>query len=177
MATTGVKIQAPTRVIEVKPHDDDKWFYKHTQWRLFLAGTIDMGNSEDWQKKFVQRLKNMKHPYGLTPDYFVVYNPRRDEGFNDDPNEFDYQVNWELDHLEACDRIVMHILGTSKSPISLMELGLFARTVKLHVICEPNFYRYGNVKIVCERYNVPLFNSLDEYFNSIDFTEEEFQNG
>ena len=170
-------VQKPTRVIEVQPHDDDTWFYKNTQFRLFLAGTIDMGNSEDWQDKFVKSISQMKHPYGKNPDYFVLYNPRRDEHFGDDPKEFEYQVNWELDHLEACDRIVMCILGTSKSPISLMELGLFARTIKLHVICEPNFYRHENVRIVCERYQIPLYDSLDEYLKSIDHTEEEFQNG
>ena len=44
-----------------------------------------------------------------------------------------------------------------------MELGLVARSSRIVVICEPNFYRYGNVRIVCERYNIPLFNTMHDY--------------
>ena len=146
------------KVIEVKPH------YEEPEIRpgavtVFLAGTIDMGNSEDWQHKLVEEVKT----WDLYGHDYVFYNPRRDEGFSDDKGEFEYQVNWELDHLESCKNIIMCILGTSKSPITLMELGLFARSGKLEVICEPNFYRYGNVKITCERYGVPLYSSLEEY--------------
>jgi hypothetical protein len=149
-------------VYEVQPHDDDVISFvapEKPQQLLFLAGTIDMGNSEDWQDSFVKELRKMKDR-GVE---YIVYNPRRDEGFNDDKKEFEYQVNWELERLERSDRIVMHILGTSKSPITLMELGLFARSHKLDVICESDFYRYGNVEIVCKRYEVPLYNSMTEY--------------
>lgn len=153
------------KVIEIQPHWDDKivvgWAGLDPHY-VFLAGTIDMGNSEDWQKKFISELDTIEDNH----NYYVVYNPRRDKGFNDDPDEFEYQVNWELERLESADTIVMHILGTSKSPITLMELGLFARSKKLLVICEPNFYRYGNVRIVCERYGIPLFNSMDDYLKS-----------
>jgi hypothetical protein len=55
----------------------------------------------------------------------------------------------------------MNILGNSKSPISLMEIGLFAKEHKLIVFCNPNFYRYDNVRIVCERYKVPLYDTND----------------
>ena len=40
-----------------------------------------------------------------------------------------------------------------------MEIGLFARQHKLVVFCQPSFYRYDNVKIVCNKYKVPLYNS------------------
>lgn len=151
------------KVTEIQPHWDDEIVARQDPTldleTVFLAGTIDMGNSEDWQKTFIEELKTVKDNI----HEFVVYNPRRDEGFGDDPNEFEYQVNWELERLERCDAIIMNILGTSKSPITLMELGLFARSSKLVVICEPNFYRYGNVRIVCERYNIPLFNTMHDY--------------
>ena len=49
-----------------------------------------------------------------------------------------------------------------KSPITLLELGEFLTSEKLIVICEEDFYRYGNVRIMCERFNVPLFNSYEE---------------
>ena len=50
----------------------------------------------------------------------------------------------------------------SKSPITLMELGLFAKSKKLFVVCPDEFYRSGNVQIVCNKYNIPLYKSIEE---------------
>lgn len=154
------------KIIEVKPHGDSFLYSAGTRciWntvKVFLAGTIDMGDSKDWQKEMVEDMKT----WAGDEITFVVANPRRDEGFGDDPHELDYQIDWELNHLESADLIVMYLAGNSKSPISLMELGLFAKTGLLYVICEPEFYRYENVRKVCERYNVPLFNTTEEFKN------------
>ena len=125
--------------------------------RVFLGGTIDDGKSIDWQKTLIGELNSCDtvHP-------IIVYNPRRDEWpSSEDHDEIDKQVNWELSHLENADIIVMNILGNSKSPISLMEIGLFAKDHKLIVFCNPNFYRFDIVRIVCERYNIPLHTTND----------------
>ena len=125
--------------------------------RVFLGGTIDNGKSIDWQKTLIGELNSCDtvHP-------IIVYNPRRDEWYSsEDHDEINKQVNWELSHLEDADIIVMNILGNSKSPISLMEIGLFAKNHKLIVFCNPNFYRFYNVRIVCERYNIPLHTTND----------------
>ena len=125
--------------------------------RVFLGGTIDNGKSIDWQKTLIGELNSCDtvHP-------IIVYNPRRDEwSSSEDHDEINKQVNWELSHLEDADIIVMNILGNSKSPISLMEIGLFAKNHKLIVFCNPNFYRFYNVRIVCERYNIPLHTTND----------------
>lgn len=124
---------------------------------LFLGGTIDNGESLDWQGALTDELcsSDTVHP-------IMIYNPRRVEWPNgDNKEEIGKQINWELYHLERADLIVMNILGNSKSPISLMEIGLFAKEHKLIVFCNPNFYRYDNVRIVCERYKVPLYNTND----------------
>ena len=73
----------------------------------------------------------------------------------------DYQVNRELSHLEESSYIIMNIVGTSKSPISLLELGLFARSGKMAVVCDPTFYRYDNVRITCRKYGVHLYPTLN----------------
>ena len=122
---------------------------------LFIAGTIDEGNSINFQKSLVDELNlsDTVHP-------IMIYNPRREDWpDSNDNNEIEKQINWELYHLERADLIVMYILGDSKSPISLMELGLYARSGKLIVFCDPNFYRYDNVRLVCRRYNIPLYNT------------------
>jgi hypothetical protein len=125
--------------------------------KLFLAGTIDNGDSVDWQQELIDTISGieLKRPV-------AIYNPRRD---NFPPAEYhqeiDKQINWELYHLERADLIVMNILPKSKSPISLMEIGLFAKEHKLMVFCNENFYRFDNVRVVCERYDVPLYTTND----------------
>ena len=54
----------------------------------------------------------------------------------------------------------MVLLDDSKSPISLLELGLYAETKKLVVFCTPNFYRWDNVRLTCEKYNIELVQDL-----------------
>ena len=119
---------------------------------VFLAGTIDMGNSVDWQARLVGTFSSCEGRY-------ILYNPRRDN-FTNTPEEMEYQVNWELDHLEKSQIIIMNILGSSKSPVTLLEMGLFMKSGKLLVACEPDYYRHDNVRITCAKYNVPLYDSL-----------------
>lgn len=97
----------------------------------------------------------------------VVLNPRRDDWDSSwkqektDP-QFSEQVNWELAAQEAVDVIVMYFDINTKSPITLLELGLFTDTGKVIVCCPEGFYRKGNVDIVCERYNVEQVKTVEE---------------
>jgi len=143
-----------------------------TAFSIFLAGTIDLGNSENWQEKVCKLLNN----HNVT-----VYNPRRHDWDNSivqsiKDQRFAEQVNWELDHLELSDLIVMYLAPNSKSPISLMELGMFAKK-KMVVFCAENFYRRGNVEVVCQRYNIPLYDNeeifLKKLVASLSFYEKE----
>ena len=118
---------------------------------VFLAGTIDMGSGEDWQAQ-------ADSLFAALPDGdFLLFNPRQEHWDASKPGEMDYQVNWELDHLEKADWIIMNFLPGSRSPITLLELGLHARSGRLLVICPPGFYRYDNV-----RYGVPMLDSLED---------------
>lgn len=124
--------------------------------KVFLAGTIEMGNSEDWQTKVSVFLSD--RPY-------IILNPRRDEWDSSweqkiENPQFYQQVNWELDALNKSDIIILYLLPDSKSPISLLELGLYASSGKLLVCCPEGFWRKGNVEIVCERYNIPLYENI-----------------
>ena len=93
---------------------------------------------------------------------FMLFNPRQEHWDAAKPGEMDYQVNWELEHLEQADWIIMNFLPGSQSPITLMELGLHARGGRLLVICPPGFYRYDNVRITCAKYGVPMFATLED---------------
>jgi len=129
---------------------------------VFLAGTIDMGNSIDWQQKFIDRANNED-----TLDNVIVFNPRRaswDHTWTQtiENVQFSEQVNWELDAMENADVILLFLEGNSKSPISIMELGLFADSGKLMVCCEDGFWRKGNIDIVCKRKGIDQYNTFDE---------------
>ncbi|MBO8455216.1 MAG: nucleoside 2-deoxyribosyltransferase domain-containing protein [Bacteroidetes bacterium] len=129
--------------------------------KVFLAGTIDMGNSRDWQS-------GMLEYFAAKDGRYLLFNPRQDSWNAEAEGEMDYQVNWELRHLEEADIIIMYIIGTSKSPVTLLEMGLHARSRKLIVACEKDYYRYDNVRITCGFYGIPLYNSLDQLLEVLD---------
>ena len=132
------------------------------QFCLFLAGSIEQNKASNWQKIVEDEFKN----YNIT-----IFNPRRDQW---DPNwkqsannpKFVEQVEWELNALEYATAIFMFFEPGTKSPITLLELGLFAKR-KIVVCCPDGFWRKGNVDIVCNRYNIPTFPTIVESINQI----------
>ena len=56
----------------------------------------------------------------------------------------------------------MYLDPATKSPVSLLELGLHARSGKLIVCCPEGFWRKGNVDIVCQHHGVPQVADLAE---------------
>lgn len=144
-----MEYKAPQNISKVKTNSS----------RVFLAGSIENGAAEPWQHEMSKYFQN----FGLD-----ILNPRRDswnsslEQKYDNP-EFYQQVNWELNALEKTDIILMYFDPRTKSPISLLELGLYARSKKIFVVCPDGFYRKGNVEIVCDRYNIPIFDNIDAF--------------
>lgn len=135
---------------------------------VFLAGSIEMGKAVDWQSAITQ---------ALNEESVIVLNPRRDDWDSSweqkiENKQFKEQVDWELNALEYADIILMYFDPATKSPISLLELGLFAETGKLIVCCPDGFWRKGNVDIVCERYGITQVNTLEEM---IELATEELQ--
>jgi hypothetical protein len=134
---------------------------------VFLAGSIEMGIAEDWQSRVEEHFM-MNHPD------WVILNPRRDEWDSSweqtitNP-QFYQQVNWELNALEKCDMIIMYFSPDTKSPISLLELGKFAESSKMLVCCPEGFWRKGNVDIVCERYGIPNYETLNDLLQDLTF--------
>ena len=126
--------------------------------KIFLGGSIDMGNAENWQARLEKQLAD---------ENVIILNPRRDDWNKEwkpvrTDSNFRKQVEWELSALEASDVIVMYFAPGSQSPISLLEFGLYAKTSKLIILCPDGFWRKGNVDIVAERYNISSVNSFGE---------------
>lgn len=120
-----------------------------------------MGAAEDWQEEMEVFFS------GLSCN---VFNPRREDWDSSWDQKFEnphfyQQVSWELDALENADHILFYFAPGTKSPISLLELGLYAHSRKIFVVCPEGFWRRGNVEIVCNRYDIRLFESLLEFKN------------
>jgi hypothetical protein len=131
--------------------------------KVFLGGSIDMGGAEDWQAEVEK---------ALTGQPVVLLNPRRDDWNKEwkpvsTNANFRAQVEWELAALEAADIIIMYLAPGSQSPVSLLELGLYARTKKLMIVCPDGFWRKGNVDIVAERYNLSTYPTLAALNNAL----------
>lgn len=147
----------------------DTW--KYLEWndktdpiRIFLAGSIDMGKAENWQERLERELDEYE---------VVICNPRRDDWDSTwvqsiRNEQFFEQVNWELQNIENADLVVFYFDPNGQAPITLMELGLAAMsTSEVMVCCPDGYWRKGNVEMVCDRYNIPLTNTIDEFIDLI----------
>ena len=146
----------------IKPDSNQSYDLEPT---VFLAGSIEMGAAEDWQKKVEKALARLP---------VVIFNPRRDDWDSSweqsitNP-EFNHQVNWEMDHLEDADFVFFYFAPDTKSPISLLELGLQSGSGyrRLVICCPDGFWRKGNVDIVCKREGWEVFTDLDEAIDEL----------
>jgi hypothetical protein len=56
----------------------------------------------------------------------------------------------------------MYFAPDTKSPITLLELGLASRSGRLVVCCPAGFWRRGNVEVVCARHGVRVVDDLSK---------------
>jgi hypothetical protein len=131
--------------------------------RIFFAGSIEMGAAEDWQETLAEHLAGYE---------VEILNPRREHWDSSwvqsiDNETFREQVEWELSGLEAADLVLFFFDPATKSAISLLELGLYARSGKAVVYCPDGFWRKGNVDIVCTRYNIPHYDDKKQFVDQV----------
>lgn len=138
----------------------------HTlDWKVCLAGSIEMGAAVNWQDRVVDALMKVEN--------LAIFNPRRPDWDASwvqsiENQKFREQVEWELKALEEADLIAMHFEPETKSPITLLELGLYARDHRQMVVhCPEGYWRKGNVDIVCKRYNVKMVKTMDGMIEEI----------
>ena len=134
--------------------------------KVFLGGSIEMGKAEHWQKRLVKDLQ----AYDIT-----FLNPRRDDWdptWTQDPTpgtKFHEQVIWELDMQDQADLIVYYFDPATVSPITLLELGTYGPSKPAIVCCNPKYARYGNVKILCDRHEIPFVETYDDLVSYIGY--------
>lgn len=128
---------------------------------VFLAGSIEMGKASDWQT-MLGFILSQEDAVGR------VFNPRRkdwDNSWEQSPQNahFNEQVNWELDHIEQSDIVFVNFVPGTMSPVTLAELGFLLGRHKFPIVCCPkDFWRSGNVQIMCERESVLCFENYEQ---------------
>lgn len=131
---------------------------------LFLGGSIEMGAAENWQARIAEDLKDFD---------ILILDPRRDDWdstWKQDPTpgtKFHEQVSWEMESQDIADFKVYYFDPKTKSPITLLEIGLYGTADDTIVCCPKEFWRYGNVAMVCERYGIPLVHTYEEMIDHL----------
>lgn len=128
---------------------------------VFLAGSIEMGKAEHWQKELGGFLSHLG---------FFVMDPRRDDWDsswvqNINNPQFSQQVNWELENIDGADIILFYFDPNTQSPITLMELGycIGAFPHRVTVICPEGYFRKGNVDIICNKNGIVQFSNIENF--------------
>lgn len=159
----ATEIKAPT------PYD-----FNENDFTIFLGGSIEMGAAEMWQDRLVKDMAQHEN--------VVFLNPRRDDwdsSWVQDPTEgtqFHEQVSWEMDMQEGADVHVYYFAKDTKSPITLLELGRYGDTAATVVCCPKEFWRYGNVKMLCDRYDIMFVETYDELLEVLNSGIESIKN-
>ena len=139
---------------------------------IFLGGSIEMGNAENWQKTFIERMDERGYSKREGRYEYIILNPRRPDWDNtleqsiENP-QFFQQVIWELSYLERCSHRVFYFAKDTLSPITLLELGKFHSLGNTYVCFHPEYKRAGNLEIFCNRYNLTVYPDLDSIITKI----------
>ncbi|EFX02061.1 hypothetical protein CMQ_2110 [Grosmannia clavigera kw1407] len=125
---------------------------------VFLAGTTSKVDEADWRETLSALFSDLP---------VTIYNPYRadwDSTWREDINfvPFREQVEWELAMQEKADMVVIYFHPATQAPISLLELGLCARTPgKAIVLCPEGYWKRGNVQIVCQKLAIEMAETIE----------------
>ncbi|KAH7116761.1 hypothetical protein B0J11DRAFT_494169 [Dendryphion nanum] len=124
---------------------------------VILYGSIESNKAGRWQTQLSLSLSDLP---------VAILNPLRDDwdsSWIEDISfpKFKEQVEWEMNHATVADVIVFYFAPGTLTPITLLELGMYAGTGKAVICCPPGFYKRGNVQMISLRYGIPLFETLD----------------
>ncbi|KAK4039635.1 hypothetical protein C8A01DRAFT_36418 [Parachaetomium inaequale] len=130
---------------------------------VFLAGTTTPTPGPDWRETLTDALSHLP---------ITVFNPLRadwDSSWREDVTfaPFRDQVDWELDMQEGADVVVVYFGPGTDAPISLLELGLCAKSDKAIVVCHRDYRKRGNVQVVCRRLGVEFLDAGDDWVGRV----------
>ncbi|KAK0616910.1 hypothetical protein B0T14DRAFT_568478 [Immersiella caudata] len=130
---------------------------------VFLAGTTSRTSGPDWRETLIDAIAHLP---------VTIFNPLRadwDSSWREDVDfpPFSEQVHWELDMQERADIVVVYYGPGTDAPISLLELGLCARSGKAIVACHPEYRKRGNVRIVSQRLGIQFLDADGDFVGDV----------
>lgn len=149
---------------------------------LFLSGYISPPTeppTPSWQSSLGASLRHLP---------LTVFDPARPDWDDSWVNSATFpplnqQINWELEGLENADIVVVNFgPGTTDAPISLLEFGLVVgmgrdpgagRRGAVVVWCEEGYRKGANVRVLCERYGVKVWEGEDGVRGEVERLVEE----
>lgn len=128
-----------------------------TRTAIFLSGSIEKV-TPGWQTRVTNALSHLP---------VTILNPLRtdwDSTWEEDISDprFHEQVLWELEMMEAADIVAVYFAPDTQAAITLLEMGLSARSGRVVIACPKGYWKRGNVQVVCEKYKIELFDSVKE---------------
>lgn len=133
--------------------------------KLYLGGTMDFASSaNDWQSKFCQALVELTDPFKGLLMYkntnWLIFNPHVLPRTSNPPDlqnpEFVQTMQWRMNGQDMADIIFLNILNKSVSQSPILEFGSNLQSKKLIVRCGEVHPMYSQIRLYCEKYNVPL---------------------
>jgi hypothetical protein len=128
-----------------------------TRKSVFLSGSIE-SVIPGWRTRVIEALSHLS---------VTILNPLRtdwDKTWKEDISDerFNKQVVWELEMMEAADIVAVYFAPDTQAAITLLELGLSAKSGRVVIACPKGYWKRGNIQIVCEKYEIDLLDSVDE---------------
>ena len=136
---------------------------------LFIAGGIS--NCSDWQSEMAPLLSDTE---------LVLLNPRRKNFPMEDPFAAPIQIKWEHKYLAYPHAVLFWFPPETLCPITLFELGTFARTdIPVFVGVDPNYARKLDIEVQMSlwRPDIKVVYSLVDLANQVKQWEKDNGDG
>ena len=146
---SNIYLEAPNYL---KPGEIKDW-----ERTVFLAGSIS--NARNWQIEAKEKLLS----------HFHVFNPRRENYNNFDPNEERTQITWEFNHINLSTIILFYFSEETLAPITLWECARAIENAKytpwkrIYICIHPNYKRKNDIIIQTELINPNIARNI--FFN------------
>lgn len=137
---------------------------------LVGSSSYDPSGAYAWEQKFIEGVayyadRSMNSKTGLVMfknlNYAILCgkpaNPLQNPEMSVDNPEFTAKTTSNFDFCDQADGIIFNFLKKSQAPAPLLLFGNYAQSQKMICRCPAEYYAYPMVKLMCERYQIPLY--------------------
>ncbi len=157
-------LQVNERIIVLNPGDQLPMMSGDSV-KVYLGGTMDFSSANnDWQQLWIDGLVKLSDPIKglllIKNVNWVIFNPhvlpQNPLAPNLDNPEFVQTMQWRMQMMDQADMVFLNIMNKSVSPVPILEFGSLLTSGKLIVRCGEQHQIYSQIRLYCEKYQVPL---------------------